>query len=191
MTMPRPDAIDRRPDTANSRPITTTTIQAGASPSSTSEMNAAEISSLSAIGSSSVPSVVISPRRRASQPSRKSVATAVRKISSPTVSRPSNFVSSTTTRNGTRKMRRSVSALGRLIFKIAPPNYSKPIPRLKFASRIVSRPKGGRRSAMRSPERSEGPGARSSPHPGEPLSGAPQGAGPERSDGDGSLIMGG
>ena len=61
MMIPRPDAIDRRPDTANSRPMTTTTIQAGARPSSTSEMNAAEIRSLSAIGSSSVPSVVISP----------------------------------------------------------------------------------------------------------------------------------
>ena len=61
ITIPRPDAIERRPETANSRPMTTTTIHAGARPSSTSEMKAAEISSLSAIGSSSVPSVVISP----------------------------------------------------------------------------------------------------------------------------------
>ena len=71
---------------------------------------------MSAIGSRRVPSVVISPRRRASQPSKKSVAVAKRKISSPTVSRPSNFVRRTTRRNGTRKMRRSVSAFGRLMF---------------------------------------------------------------------------
>ncbi len=127
MTIPRAEPIERRPDTANSRPITTTTIHAGAMSSSTSEMNAAEMSSLSAMGSSSVPSVVISPRRRASQPSRKSVATAVRKISRPTVSRPSNFVRSTTTRNGTRKMRVSVRALGRLIFT-ARQIYGMPVP---------------------------------------------------------------
>jgi hypothetical protein len=40
---------------------------------------------------------------------------------------------------------------------------------------------------MREPARSEGPGGRSSPHPGEPLSGAARRAqAPERSDGDGS-----
>ena len=32
ITTPRPDAIERSPDTANSRPITTTTIHAGARP---------------------------------------------------------------------------------------------------------------------------------------------------------------
>ena len=55
ITMPCPAAIERSPETANSRPTMTTTIQAGASPSSTSEMKTAEMSSLSAIGSSSVP----------------------------------------------------------------------------------------------------------------------------------------
>ena len=118
ITIPWPEAIERSPVTANSRPTTTTTIQAGTRPTSTSEMNAAEIRSLSAMGSSSVPSVVISPRRRASQPSRKSVAVASRKMARATISRPSNFVRSTTTKNGTRKIRRSVSALGRLIFKV-------------------------------------------------------------------------
>ena len=43
-----------------------------------------------------------------------------------------------------------------------------------FAARIVSRPKGGRRFAPREPERREGSGVRSSPHPGEPDAGAPQ-----------------
>src|SRR5258706_3972038 len=44
-----------------------------------------------------------------------------------------------------------------------------------FAARIVSRPEGGRRFASREPQRREGSGARSSPHPGEPDAGAPDG----------------
>ena len=51
-------AMLRRPVMASSRPTMITTIQAGAQPSSTSEMKAAEISNLSAIGSRSMPSVV-------------------------------------------------------------------------------------------------------------------------------------
>ncbi len=45
--------------TANSRAMITTTIQAGATLSSTSEMKAAEVRILSAAGSSSLPSRVI------------------------------------------------------------------------------------------------------------------------------------
>ncbi len=46
-------ATERSADTANSRATTITTIQAGARPSSTSEMNAAEVRILSAAGSRS------------------------------------------------------------------------------------------------------------------------------------------
>ena len=62
---PSTDAISRRPITMNSRPMMITTIQACIKPISTSEIKAAEISSLSAIGSSRIPSVVISLRLRA------------------------------------------------------------------------------------------------------------------------------
>ena len=55
ITTPSAAAIDRKPVTANSRPMMMTTAQAGASWFSTSEINAAEISSLSAIGSSNWP----------------------------------------------------------------------------------------------------------------------------------------
>ena len=51
-------AIERRPLIASSRPMMITTIHAGARPSSTNDMNAAEINSLSATGSSSCPSGV-------------------------------------------------------------------------------------------------------------------------------------
>src|SRR5215471_14487849 len=59
ITIPSLAAIDRSPVTANSRATMMTTIQAGATPISTSEMNAADTRSLSAIGSRSVPSFVI------------------------------------------------------------------------------------------------------------------------------------
>ena len=48
---PRTDARLRSPVTASSRPMMTATIQAGARSSCTSEMNAADVSSLSASGS--------------------------------------------------------------------------------------------------------------------------------------------
>ena len=62
----RKEAMLRSPRTVNSRPMMITTIHAGTRCISTSETNAAEISSLSAIGSSRMPSVVTSRRRRAS-----------------------------------------------------------------------------------------------------------------------------
>src|SRR5258708_6764855 len=112
----------RNPDTANSRPIISTTIQAGTNRICTSETRAAEISNLSAIGSSSVPTVVIWPQRRARYPSNRSVAAAVRKIASatsslgtqttPCHSRRSSCSTNDATRNGTKKMRRMVSVFG-------------------------------------------------------------------------------
>ena len=65
MVTPCCAAIERSPETANSRPMMITTIQARARPSSTREMNAADISSLSAIGSRSAPRRVIFFIRRA------------------------------------------------------------------------------------------------------------------------------
>ena len=58
-------AIERSPVTANSRPMMMHTAQASASCRSTSEMSAAEIRSLSAMGSRSVPIVVTFLKRRA------------------------------------------------------------------------------------------------------------------------------
>ena len=65
MVTPFCAAMDRSPETANSRPMMMTTIHAFARPSSTREMNAADISSLSAIGSSNAPSRVVLFIRRA------------------------------------------------------------------------------------------------------------------------------
>ena len=108
--------------TAISRPMITATIHAGASSICTSEMNAAEVSSLSASGSIICPSRVTCLRRRARYPSSQSVSEATPKIAAatnslrmPRTSRPSNRVSRTTTSSGTRKIRDSVRALGRFI----------------------------------------------------------------------------
>ena len=65
ITSPRVWATPRKPVTASSRPITMATIHACTMSSCTSETNAAVVSSLSAIGSSSWPSTVICLRRRA------------------------------------------------------------------------------------------------------------------------------
>ena len=100
------------------------TIHAGARFSCTSEMNAAEVSSLSAIGSSIWPIQVTCRRRRARYPSSQSVSDASAKMAAPSSSfdtpstwRPSNSVRSTTTSSGTRNIRVSVSALGRFMTK--------------------------------------------------------------------------
>jgi hypothetical protein len=55
ITTPSAAAIERKPVTANSRPMIITTAHAGASWFSTREIKAAEISSLSAMGSSNCP----------------------------------------------------------------------------------------------------------------------------------------
>ena len=78
------------------------------------EMSAAEMRSLSAIGSRRAPRVVFLLNRRAQKPSRKSVTAATRKTPSAQYSRAGILVSRTTTRRGTRKMRKSVSPFGTL-----------------------------------------------------------------------------
>ena len=77
-------------------------------------MSAAETRILSAIGSRSIPSVVTFLYFLAIQPSSKSVSAATRKTPSARYSFAGIRVRRTTTRSGTRKMRRSVSAFGRL-----------------------------------------------------------------------------
>ena len=96
------------------------TIQAGASSICTSEIRAAVIRSLSASGSISWPNVVICFCRRARNPSSQSVSAATLKIAAPTSSFPSNSVHSTTTSNGTRKMRARVKLFGRFMGKRGP-----------------------------------------------------------------------
>ena len=108
-----PAAIARIPETANSLPTMMQTAHASASWRSTREMRAAETRILSAIGSSSIPSVVTFLYLRAIQPSRKSVSAATRKTPSATYSLAGIRVRRMTTRSGTRKMRKSVSAFGR------------------------------------------------------------------------------
>src|SRR5258706_9643 len=122
ITTPRAYARLRRPVTANSRPTMMATIQAVASSSCTSEISAAVINSLSASGSMTCPNAVTCFRRRARYPSSQSVSDARPKMAAPTISfgtprirRPSNFVSSTTTSSGTRKMRVTVSEFGKFI----------------------------------------------------------------------------
>ena len=121
---PFESATPRRPVTANSRPTMMNTIQAGTRSSSTKQMKAAEMSSLSARGSRSLPKLVICLRRRAMYPSSTSVVAAERKISSAShsVVRTSPPRSSSTLRrsmtassSGTKKILSTVRAFGRFM----------------------------------------------------------------------------
>ena len=127
---PSAEAMFLRPSTVNSRPMMMTTIHAGTSalPStpcmSTSAMNAAEISNLSAMGSRRIPRVVTCNRRRAKYPSAQSVAAASNRISTPQTSKcmvsPNILtvglrVRRMTMSNGTKKIRNSVSEFGRFM----------------------------------------------------------------------------
>src|SRR5947209_971761 len=79
-TTPWPADTARSPVTASSRPMMTTTTHAAILSIVSSDTRAAATSSLSAIGSSSVPSVVTWLRRRASTPSSQSVSAAAVKM---------------------------------------------------------------------------------------------------------------
>ncbi len=65
ITIPCAAAMLRSPLTARSRPMVTTTTQAGARDSATMNTSTAVTSSLSASGSRNLPSVLTSPRVRA------------------------------------------------------------------------------------------------------------------------------
>jgi hypothetical protein len=93
-----------------------TTAHAGASWFSTNEIKAAEISNLSAIGSSIAPSVL--PDHDDEQFASKSQSTLPQNINTPRICRAvdqlsENGVSSTTTSSGTMKIRSRVRAFGR------------------------------------------------------------------------------
>ena len=133
MVKPSAEAMFLRPSTVNSRPMMMTTIHAGtkALPStpciSTRAMNAAEISSLSAMGSSKMPRVVTCSRRRAKYPSAQSVAAASNRINTPQTSkcmvRPNIStvglrVRRITISNGTKNIRSSVNEFGRFMPKL-------------------------------------------------------------------------
>ena len=79
MTTPRSTAASRRPETRISRATIAATIQPGKMSSSIRTIIAARTSTLSATGSSSEPSGVVLPWRRASHPSIWSVAIAAMK----------------------------------------------------------------------------------------------------------------
>src|SRR5579859_4469054 len=121
---PSAAAMLRSPEIANSRPTIRITIHPGTAFTCTSEINAAEMSSLSAMGSSRVPIVVTCPQRRARYPSSRSVAAATRKIASashslvtvrPKIRTLTFCATSAATSSGTKKMRAMVRALGRFI----------------------------------------------------------------------------
>src|SRR6266404_98254 len=122
---PSAAAMERRPVTANSRPMMITIAHAGANLFSTRDTSAAEISNLSAIGSRRIPRVETCPRRLAIYPSAQSVTEAPTNNASPINcwGRPSqsvaNLVNKTTTRSGTTNILDRVSAFGR--FKISFP----------------------------------------------------------------------
>ena len=107
--------------TANSRPMMTATIQAGARSICTSEMNAAEIRSLSASGSMQLAErrdLLPPPRQVAVEPvgqrGQPKMAAADELLRNPRMSRPSNFVSRTTTSSGTRKIRAERQRVGQV-----------------------------------------------------------------------------
>jgi hypothetical protein len=82
--MPLAEAIARNPVTAISRPMMTTAIQAGTACVPTRQMRAEATSSLSAVGSSSWPRMVVCFFLRAQSPSSVSVSVARRKMAKAT-----------------------------------------------------------------------------------------------------------
>ena len=117
-------AIARRPETANSRAIIRMAIQPGMARTWTSEIMAAEISSLSAIGSSSVPIVVT-----CFQPARQVAVQQIRAGRRQENGQRQPIIgyghaadcsakfswTNAATSIGTKKIRSNVSALGRFI----------------------------------------------------------------------------
>ncbi|ETJ03646.1 MAG: hypothetical protein Q605_AUC00811G0003 [Actinomyces urogenitalis DORA_12] len=80
-------------------------------PATDSRMKADSVSALSAIGSAILPKLVMSPRERASCPSRRSVIEAMMKTSVAASLIPSRGCSMSQTKTGTSARRRTVSAL--------------------------------------------------------------------------------
>src|SRR5580765_4386415 len=110
---PTDAATARRPVTASSRPTITTTIHASILSIARSDTSAAATRSLSAIGSSRVPSVVTWLRRRASIPSAQSVMAARMKIAAAISACTRDDEIKNTMSSGTATMRVSVRPIGK------------------------------------------------------------------------------
>src|SRR2546426_4608000 len=110
---PTDAATARRPVTASSRPTITTTIHASILSIARSDTSAAATRSLSAIGSSKVPSVVTWLRRRASIPSAQSVMAARMKIAAAISACTRDDEIKNTMSSGTATMRVSVRPIGK------------------------------------------------------------------------------
>src|SRR5882762_8484793 len=110
---PTDAATARRPVTASSRPTITTTIQAWILSIASSETSAAATRSLSAIGSSRVPSVVTWFRRRASMPSAQSVIAERMKMAAAITACTRDDEIKKTISSGTATMRVRVRPIGK------------------------------------------------------------------------------
>ena len=117
MMTPFEEASALNPVTAISLPRMMTTIQADTIPSSTRQMKADAISSLSAIGSKSFPIAVICFLRLARIPSRESVIAARTKMVKAVNSFPSKGVRRTTTSTGMSRILNKVRKMGRFILR--------------------------------------------------------------------------
>src|SRR4051812_45608347 len=114
MTTPAAPAATRDIVTASSRAMITIATHAASRSSDTSDTSAAMTSSLSAIGSMSLPNVVTLPLERASRPSTQSVAEAKAKTIAASRSPFGVSSSSATTTTGTSRIRRIVRTFGTL-----------------------------------------------------------------------------
>src|SRR5215469_12566606 len=132
---PREITQKRRPVTASSRNRITPVTHHGSSPRADSTTSADPVSALSAIGSAILPKSVIRLRRRASSPSRKSVAEASPNVTQAAIRRTSPPDTSRTTNKGTRPRRSTVSAFAMLI---KPGGGTAPASGPLSAPRIVS-----------------------------------------------------
>src|SRR6266446_4720770 len=117
---PTEAATARSPVTASSRPTIATTIQASILEIASSETSAAATSSLSAIGSRSVPSVVTWLRRRATTPSAQSVIAARMKMAAAISAWTRDEEIRNTMSSGTATMRMRVSPMGRFTRRLRP-----------------------------------------------------------------------
>src|SRR5882724_5768413 len=118
---PWPADTARSPVTASSRPMITTTAQAAILSMVSSDTRAAATSSLSAIGSSSVPSVVTWLRRRASTPSSQSVSAAAVKMAAAMSAWTRELEMRKRISSGTATIRVRVSPIGKFTLRSRSP----------------------------------------------------------------------
>ena len=117
-TTPMDRATPRRPVTASSRPMITMATHARTMSTCTRATRAAATRSLSATGSSRVPKRVTWLRRRAMKPSSQSVSEAATKMPAAISTLTRSEEMTKTMMSGTRTIRNSVSAIGRLKGKL-------------------------------------------------------------------------